>query len=105
MSGAAEELAIPVATREQILTRDARLCRLCGAHSEVLHVHHIVYRSQGGKNTRDNLVSLDWRCHDRVHSNKRIWLPVLQQVAVTDGVNGIQLLRWYRERAKLCPGS
>jgi hypothetical protein len=65
---------------------------------EVPHVHHIIYRSQGGKDLPENLISLDWKCHAMVHSNKPLWLPVLQQLTVTPGVNGLQLLRWYRAK-------
>lgn len=101
MSGADEELLIPTVTRAEILERDSHVCRLCGAWSEVIHVHHIIYRSGGGKNTDDNLISLDWRCHEIAHSNKRLWQPVLRQVAITPGVNGLQLLRWAREKEKL----
>lgn len=98
MSGADEERAIPLVKRSEIIERDGHVCRLCGLFSEVVHVHHIIYRSGGGQNTGPNLVSLDWRCHDRVHANKTIWLPILQQVAITKGVNGVQLLRWYQAR-------
>ena len=99
MSSGYEEQQIRLATRVEILERDEHVCRLCGTFSEILHVHHIIYRSGGGKDVSENLVSLDWRCHDRVHGNKRLYLPVLRQVAITPGVNGLQLLRWYREKA------
>lgn len=97
MSSLEDERSITLVARADIIARDAHVCRLCGVYAEVIHVHHLIYRSQGGKNVRENLVSLDWRCHDRVHSNKPLWMPVMQQVAITDGVNGLQLLRWYRE--------
>jgi hypothetical protein len=96
MSSVEDELAIPLATRAEIIERDGHCCRLCGAFAEIPHVHHLVYKSQGGLYEGPNLVSLDWRCHQRVHSNKPLWLPLMQQVAITDGVNGLQLLRWYR---------
>ena len=95
MSSREDELLIPTATRVEIIERDGHCCRLCGQWAEV-HVHHVIYRSGGGGMTSPNLVSLDWLCHARVHGNKTLWLPVLQQVALTPGVNGIQLLRWYR---------
>ena len=94
MSSVNDELLIPLVTRAEIIARDGHCCRLCGQWAEV-HVHHITYRSQGGKNVAENLVSLDWKCHMIVHGNKTLWLPILQQVAITPGVNGIALLRWY----------
>jgi 5-methylcytosine-specific restriction endonuclease McrA len=98
LSGREEEISIPHATRAEIIERDASCCRMCGVFAEIPHVHHVVYRSQGGKNVAENLVSLDWKCHERVHARKPLWLPILQQVALTDGVNGIQLLRWYQAK-------
>lgn len=100
MSGREQEMSIPLATREEIIARDGHCCRLCGLWCERVHVHHLVYRSQGGKNTAANLVSLDLKCHEVVHSNKPLWMPILQQVAVTPGVNGLQLLRWYERKAR-----
>jgi hypothetical protein len=94
-------MSIPHATRAEIIERDNSCCRMCGVHAEIPHVHHVIYRSQGGKNTSPNLVSLDWKCHERVHQNKPLWLPILQQVALTPGVNGIQLLRWYNAKEAL----
>lgn len=95
MSGREEEMSIPHATRAEIIERDASCCRMCGVYVEIPHVHHVIYRSQGGRSIAANLVSLDWKCHERVHRLKPLWMPILQQVAITPGVNGIQLLRWY----------
>ena len=99
MSSQEDELVIPGDVRTFVIERDGHVCRCCGLFTEIPHVHHVIYRSQGGRDDPGNLVSLDWRCHERVHRNKPVWLPVLQQVAITDGVNAVQLLRWYRERA------
>lgn len=99
MSSVEQEQLIPGNVRCHVVERDGHVCRLCGVYAEVVHVHHVVYRSQGGKDVPSNLVSLDFRCHERVHSNKPLWFPVLAQVAITRGVNGIQLLRWY-ERSR-----
>ena len=98
MSGREEEMSIPLATRAEIIERDASCCRMCGVFAEIPHVHHITYKSGGGSYTAPNLVSLDWLCHARVHSNKPLWMPILQQVAITNGVNGLQLLRWYEAK-------
>jgi 5-methylcytosine-specific restriction endonuclease McrA len=32
-----------------------------------LHPHHIKYKSAGGEDTLDNLVTLCWKCHRAVH--------------------------------------
>lgn len=98
MSGQEDELLLKSHVRGFVLNRDGGVCRGCGQYVEAPHVHHIIYRSQGGKDLPENLISLDWQCHARVHSNKPLWLPVLQQLTVTPGVNGLQLLRWYRAK-------
>jgi 5-methylcytosine-specific restriction endonuclease McrA len=98
VSSVEEELVIPSNTRQWVIDRDASVCRFCGQHVEVPHVHHIIYRSQGGLNLPSNLISLDFRCHMRVHDNKPLWLPIMQQLTKTPGVNGLQLLRWYRAK-------
>lgn len=103
MSSRNDEELIGAHLRTHVLERDGHVCRLCGVFAQVVHVHHIQYRSQGGADVPSNLVSLDWKCHDRVHRNKPLWMPLLVQVAVTNGVNGLQLLRWYEGRAHGSP--
>lgn len=62
--------------RRYIRERDGKRCRLCGTATN-LHVHHIKYRSEGGTHDERNLITVCLSCHDRVHSNKRYWQPVL----------------------------
>ena len=87
---------VPLAIRVQVIERDEHVCRLCGLYVEVPHLHHIEYRSAGGDNRVENLVSLDYGCHQIVHRNKGVWTPILKQVVRTSGTTGRQLLRWYR---------
>jgi len=57
--------------------RDRFRCRHCN-NSNNLHPHHIVYRSHGGKDELNNLVTLCSFCHlEGVHKKKLI-LEVLQ---------------------------
>ena len=66
--------------RNEVLEADGHCCRFCGRSSGYLHVHHIVYRSQGGPHEVGNLISLCPEHHDRVHSNKKLYQPLAQQV-------------------------
>ena len=58
--------------------RDKHRCRACGAFahpyiaSEIKrgHHHHIVFRSQGGKDTRANVCLLCPVCHADVHEGR-----------------------------------
>lgn len=63
---------IPQDVRFEVLTRDGRRCRMCG-RTVGLHLHHVVYRSEGGKHVATNLLTLCYGCHDRVHSNKKLY--------------------------------
>lgn len=51
--------------RRAVYERDGGACVLCGAHGA--HIHHVVFRSQGGKDAADNLVTLCGGCHERAH--------------------------------------
>ena len=48
--------------RPKVLERDNYSCVLCGGH-EGIAIHHIVFRSQLGKSTMDNLACLCIHCH------------------------------------------
>jgi 5-methylcytosine-specific restriction endonuclease McrA len=52
--------------REQVLRRDAWRCQVCGARSN-LEVHHKKFRSQGGDDSENNLITLCGRCHEIIH--------------------------------------
>ncbi len=99
-----EDETVPANVRSQVLERDGGCCRVCGRYTERPALHHIAYRSEGGLDVPANLITIGWLpgedCHLRVvHAHKRLWQPILQVVVATDGVNGLQLLRWARGRA------
>jgi 5-methylcytosine-specific restriction endonuclease McrA len=51
---------------QQILRRDGWRCQLCGSMQN-LEVHHIMFRSQNGDDSDENLITLCAECHARVH--------------------------------------
>lgn len=53
----------------QVLKRDGWQCRnpRCKRRNN-LHVHHIIFRSQRGKDTSSNLVTICHNCHDQIHT-------------------------------------
>lgn len=61
-------------TRKAILKRDDELCVRCGAQFN--EIHHIVFRSQGGKGTVDNGVCICTPCHILAHKYDKVrrWL-------------------------------
>jgi hypothetical protein len=55
-----------------ILDRDGYKCQSKRKvkHSDKLHVHHIIFRSNGGTNAPSNLMTLCQGCHDDLHAGK-----------------------------------
>ena len=43
-------------------------CEHCG--KKAVDIHHIIYRSQGGKDEIDNLIALCRKCHDMAHNEE-----------------------------------
>lgn len=102
-----ETLAIPSAVRAQVDERDQLHCRVCGKYLGAERaLHHIRYggsrQGMGGRREHDlaNLISICWmwggNCHDRVHADKGLWLPLLLKTITVPGVTAMQLSRWTR---------
>ena len=54
--------------RPLVVARASGLCEMCGAEAGTV-IHHKLRRSQGGKNTLENLVLLSDACHGHIHDN------------------------------------
>ena len=64
---------IPTKVRQEVYRRDENMCILClGALSQVVHLHHVVKRSQGGTNEPSNLVCLCPICHAIAHGEYQL---------------------------------
>lgn len=48
-----------------IIARDSGLCLCCGGAGA--HIHHVIFRSHGGGNAPNNLMSVCVRCHGKIH--------------------------------------
>jgi len=59
-------------TKAYILHRDKYTCQKCKKNKDglILNVHHIVFQSNGGTYTPNNLVTLCKLCHDKLHKHK-----------------------------------
>ena len=53
--------------REHALVRDNYTCQCCGKKNCRLEVHHIVFRSNCGSDTLENLITLCKDCHKAIH--------------------------------------
>ena len=56
--------------REHALVRDNYTCQCCGKKNCRLEVHHIIFRSNGGSDDLENLITLCEDCHKAVHLGK-----------------------------------
>lgn len=56
--------------KEAVLNRDNYTCQCCGKKHTRLEVHHIIYRSKGGTDYENNLITLCKDCHSKVHDGK-----------------------------------
>lgn len=107
MSSREESLQIPKDLRLEVWERDGGACRRCGQTSGLV-LHHVHYggdtQGMGGRRLHrlDNIVTLGGAyshdCHQVVHSDKGLWVPLLDQVIATPGVTALQLRRWMSDR-------
>ena len=59
--------------KQYVLHRDKYTCQGCKKNTKnniELHVHHIKFRSNGGTDTKNNLITLCKPCHDKLHKAK-----------------------------------
>jgi 5-methylcytosine-specific restriction endonuclease McrA len=57
--------------KTSVIKRDGYRCAECGCMIN-LEVHHIEYKSKGGKDTLENLITLCIYCHYEQHKNEPI---------------------------------
>ncbi|MGF6352448.1 hypothetical protein ABIE27_000344 [Paenibacillus sp. 4624] len=65
--------------RQAVIEREGgNWCAISGVPGPGLHLHRIVYGSQGGKYEVDNCILLSTEMHELVHKSKKTWMPILQ---------------------------
>lgn len=59
-------------TKAMVLHRDNYTCRYCKGKRKdsKLEVHHVIFRSQGGSDEEENLITLCHACHKELHDGK-----------------------------------
>jgi len=56
--------------RAYVLSRDGYKCRKCKTQKGKLHVHHIIFRSECGTDSPENLTTLCESCHSKLHAGE-----------------------------------
>jgi hypothetical protein len=49
--------------KDEVFGRDEGVCQICHRNTMVPEYHHVKFKSQGGGDTLDNLLTLDWLHH------------------------------------------
>ena len=84
--------------REAVFTRDNYTCQVCGKSVKdgvLLHVHHIIYRSGGGADRLNNLLTVCSRCHTPANHKPGGKLWGLQPVTGTfKDATFMNVVRW-----------
>jgi Holliday junction DNA helicase RuvB len=62
----ARDVKTPASMRARVLRRDGHRCRSCRSRRSLM-VHHVEFRSHGGRTHVQNLLTLCSRCHGLVH--------------------------------------
>jgi len=57
--------------RRAVLRRDGWRCQSCGSMSGV-EIHHLEFRSHGGCDSKQNLITVFRHCHNSIHSHERL---------------------------------
>lgn len=58
--------------RQHVLEQDRHRCRICDTRPKERHVHHIIPISKFGSNHPNNLITLCYKCHDKVHPDIKV---------------------------------
>lgn len=70
----------------ETIVEEQPYCQLCGS-TQWLAVHHIRYGAEGRHTYFGNVIRLCKNCHDKVHSNKKYWQPILIEMADNHEIN------------------
>ena len=64
------EKGIEAELRAKLLEEHGHKCMECGKYNVGLSLHHIIFKSRGGKSEIDNVENLCISCHSRKHGIK-----------------------------------
>ena len=74
-----------------VFKRDGWMCRHC--RERVCHPHHVIYKSQGGIDALNNLITLCPGCH-RAHHDGKLEIEILEVLEYNVNVKFIRMKGW-----------
>ena len=82
--------------REYILYRDNHKCRCCNGKSKdnILEIHHIIQRKDGGTDRPANLITLCKTCHDGYHKGTVALSPDIKKSPTLKDASFMGIMRW-----------
>lgn len=67
-------------TRYYVFARDNYTCQVCKGKNKIFNTHHIIYRSHGGTDRADNLITVCTDCHNtKNHQEGQIYWRWMQE--------------------------
>lgn len=91
---------VPISIRRHVIERDNSCCRVCGQYVEHPALHHLIFRSQGGRNHPSNLITIGWTpghdCHlPLAHGPEAgLWRDYMLRAIDQPGTTAAQQRRW-----------
>jgi 5-methylcytosine-specific restriction endonuclease McrA len=72
--------------KRKVFLRDGWACRFCEDRNN-LHAHHVVYRSQLGEDTMENMITLCYKHHKLAHKKKLKIVPLEDDLRLVVNTN------------------
>jgi hypothetical protein len=64
--------------QEYVLCRDRHTCKACKKKTDQMHVHHVIWRTNGGSDLPENLLTLCEKCHSKAHKNQKFNTKIVE---------------------------
>lgn len=86
--------------RYYVLARDNYTCQVCKKTGKILNTHHVIYRSHGGTDRADNLITVCTGCHTHEnHQKGKILWKWMQEGKKTKQYKELPFMNTLRKRA------